>query len=235
MPPTRGTISESQKVIALCAHCLQKNRLIEKGELGVFKCGGCRMKLGSPFTYVVFDCETTGLLSSRARPHLVQLAWSVLGADGILTAERNYIVKPSGFSIPESATRVHGITDSEARRSGAPLATVIQSFLATVGRVGVRLVSHNIDFDTKVLEAECDDIGLRRQLSELPRYCTMRNTTKLCRIPRRGGGYKWPSLQELHLHLFGRRFQGGHNAMKDVQATARCFTELRRRKFVQFN
>ncbi|MGB5134457.1 MAG: hypothetical protein WBN89_04710 [Prochlorococcaceae cyanobacterium] len=52
--------------------------------------------------------------------------------------------------------------------------------------------------------------------------------TALCQLPGRYG-YKWPRLNELHRHLFGRGMGAAHNALVDVQACARCFFELQRR------
>jgi DNA polymerase III epsilon subunit-like protein len=190
--------------------------------------------LPPPFRYVVFDCETTGLPSSRAQPHLVQLAWSVHEPDGTLEAESNYIVKPVGYTIPESSTRIHGITHKHAMEVGAPLRRVLENFFATAMGDGVRLVAHNVAFDIRVLDATSGHVGLGYRLAKRPQYCTMRSTTQLCAIPKIGGGFKWPSLQELHLTLFGKRFQGAHNAISDVRAAAKCFSELRRRRHVMF-
>jgi len=233
-PLATDMLRKAQEAIIRCTHCGQRNRVFEQGALVTYMCGKCRIHLSVPFKYVVFDCETTGLPSGRSNPHLVQLAWSVIGIDGTPIAERNYIVKPNGYSIPEASTSVHGITDQQARKDGVPLSHVIESFLLAADAEGVRLVAHNIDFDTRVIGAEIEHVGFKSRFIDRPRYCTMRNTVDLCRIPRRGGGYKWPSLQELHLHLFRQHFQGGHNAMQDVQATARCFIELCRRKFVTY-
>ena len=42
----------------------------------------------------------------------------------------------------------------------------------------------------------------------------------------RGGGFKYPSLTDLHQKLFGEPFKEAHNASADVEATTRCFLEL---------
>jgi DNA polymerase III alpha subunit (gram-positive type) len=50
-----------------------------------------------------------------------------------------------------------------------------------------------------------------------------------CAIPPfRYGKYKWPKLSELHQKLFGTDFEEAHNANVDIQATAKCFWELKR-------
>ncbi len=65
-------------------------------------------------------------------------------------------------------------------------------------------------------------------LAALPTYCTMKTTVNFCRIPRYNGGYKWPTLQELHRKLFGHPHTAAHDARADVVACAKCFFELRR-------
>ena len=38
-----------------------------------------------------------------------------------------------------------------------------------------------------------------------------------------------PTLEELHISLFGAAFQSAHNALADARACAKCYFELRRR------
>ncbi|MBC7525895.1 MAG: 3'-5' exonuclease, partial [Flavobacterium sp.] len=52
-------------------------------------------------------------------------------------------------------------------------------------------------------------------------------TTNFCAIPG-PYGYKWPKLSELHYKLFQTGFEEAHNAAADIQATAKCFWELKR-------
>lgn len=224
----------SETYIIRCERCAQRNRVKESTADGVYKCAKCGVKLKSPFLYVVFDSETTGLPSGRSNPHLVQLAWSVHDSEGTVLSEKNYTIRPDGFSIPLASTRVHGITNEMALASGVPLTHVIERFLLDADVDGARLVAHNISFDAKVIGGEIAHLGVTSKFDQRPQYCTMKSTVNLCKIPRRGGGYKWPSLQELYLHLFGSYFQGGHDAMKDAQATARYFLELRRQGYVKY-
>jgi DNA polymerase III subunit epsilon len=225
------------EAIVPCPHCRQRNRVIETPSQGKHKCGKCGNQVIAPFKYVVFDCETTGLPSSKSAPHLVQLAWSLNDAEGNNLEERNYIVAPDGFSIPLSSTRIHGITDEQARKIGAPLGHVLEAFLQAADLGDTRLVAHNINFDAGIIETEVEALNINSKFSLRPRFCSMRSATNVCKIPKRGSSssYKWPSLRELHLHLFGSSFSGAHDAIKDVQATTRCFFELRRRGLVQYS
>lgn len=55
----------------------------------------------------------------------------------------------------------------------------------------------------------------------------MKSSTNICQIPRWGGrGYKWPTLTELHQHVFGCPHGGAHSAHGDVEACAKCFYEI---------
>ena len=60
------------------------------------------------------------------------------------------------------------------------------------------------------------------------KICTMKSTTNFCQIMGQYGRYKWPTLQELHTKLFGYGFENAHDAFVDVNATVKCFFELKR-------
>lgn len=61
----------------------------------------------------------------------------------------------------------------------------------------------------------------------------MKTTSDLYMIPSiiRGQKYKWPTLSEIHTHLFNEPFDDVHNALSDVRACARCYFELRKQGF----
>ena len=59
------------------------------------------------------------------------------------------------------------------------------------------------------------------------RICTMQSSTEFCAIPGPYGN-KWPKLTELYAKLFKTGFEGEHNAAADVEATIKCFWELKR-------
>jgi DNA polymerase III subunit epsilon len=59
------------------------------------------------------------------------------------------------------------------------------------------------------------------------KICTMQQTTNFCAI-NGPYGYKWPTLSELYYKLFKTSFEEAHNAAVDINATAKCFWELKR-------
>ena len=221
--------------LAQCPKCHKKNRLIEQPRVASYRCGSCHEPLANPFCYFFFDCETTGLPKSKNTPFLVQLAWEIYDADKRLLGRKDYLVRPDGYTIPRSSTSVHGITHDQALASGVPLQYAIAQLLADTNRPAIRMVAHNLQFDARIIGVEAQRAGLRFSFDGRFVYCTMINTVKVCRIPKRGGGHKWPSLLELHQHLFGSRFNEAHNARCDVRATADCFFELRKHDLLKFD
>ncbi len=185
--------------------------------------------------FLLFDCETTGLPRTRyfspddvsGWPHLVQLAWAIYDARGNSIETRTHIVKPKGFRIPADATRIHGISHSHAAKVGEDLAEVLDGFLRAASRPGITIVAHNLDYDRNIIMAEMVRLGKPLGVLELPGICTMKTTTELCEIPRPYGfGYKWPTLSELHVIVFGHAYDGAHDASCDLEACARCFFKL---------
>ncbi len=184
--------------------------------------------------YLFFDTETTGLPKSwRAPvtdlnnwPRLIQLAYLLADADGKTLAGGDYIIKPVGFTIPEDAARIHGITTERALKEGVDLKTVLLEFQAALGRAEY-LIAHNISFDEKIMGAEFLRNGLPNAIPSKKQICTMNSSTEFCAIPGPYGN-KWPKLAELHNKLFQTDFEGAHNAAADIAATAKCFWELKK-------
>ena len=63
----------------------------------------------------------------------------------------------------------------------------------------------------------------------------MKSTINYLRLPGKYGKYKNPSLTQLHMHLFGEKFDDAHDALADVVACARCFFELKDRGIIRLN
>lgn len=62
----------------------------------------------------------------------------------------------------------------------------------------------------------------------------MEEGTYYCKIPNKGGGYKWPTLNELHGFCFQKGYSPGNNARADVIAAARCFIKMKNRQTGRF-
>ncbi|HLR32475.1 MAG TPA: 3'-5' exonuclease [Fodinibius sp.] len=160
-------------------------------------------------------------------PRLVQLACLLYDENGNQAAAADYIIKPDGYTIPAKSSRVHGITNNRANEEGKPVHTVLQEFQSYLDQSSY-LVAHNINFDEKIVGAEFLRAEMPIGLNGKKKICTMKKSTNFCAIPGRYGP-KWPKLGELHKKLFGTEFKEAHNAAVDIQATAKCFWELKKR------
>jgi DNA polymerase III subunit epsilon len=189
--------------------------------------------------YLFFDTETTGLPRNwRAPvtdvdnwPRLVQLAFLYCDSDGTLLSSGDYLIKPEDFVIPSSAVQIHGISTERATLEGKPLKLVLQSFHELIADAEI-LVAHNISFDEKIVGSELIRAGMPNLLPSKRKICTMESTTDFCAI-KGPYGNKWPKLSELYGKLFGTGFEEMHNAAVDIQATAKCFWELKKRGVIR--
>ena len=183
--------------------------------------------------FLVFDTETTGIPKNWKAPvtdldnwpRLVELAWLLCEPDGRVVEQYSAIVRPEGFTIPADAARVHGITTERAIEEGEPLQSVLGTFAEAVASAGT-LVAHNMRFDEKIVGAELLRARIPSAFEGRPRQCTMLSSTTYCGLPGKYGP-KWPTLEELHVALFGVSPEVSHKAGADAAVCARCFFELR--------
>ena len=189
--------------------------------------------------YLVFDTETTGLpkrwdapiTDTENWPRCIQIAWQLHDAMGNCIEHQDYLVQPEGFNIPFDAEQIHGISTELAEQDGVPLSEVLEKFNDAMSRTKF-IVGQNVGFDVNIMGSEFYRMGVENPLQELPVLdtCT-EETAMLCQIPGgRGGKFKLPTLTELHEFLFDEPFAEAHNATADVEATARCFLELVRKR-----
>jgi len=191
--------------------------------------------------FLIFDIESTGLPKEEKDPfhypeywpRMVQIAWVLTDGETVRVRENHY-VKPEGFVIPQSAIEVHGITNEKAQSEGKPIMDVLSVFSESVALADV-LVGHNVSFDRSIVTSEFARAKQNAPILKLPYHCTMKGSTEVCKLPPKGGrrGYKWPSLSELHHHLFESDFEDAHDALADVDACMRCYLELRKQGLFQ--
>ena len=188
--------------------------------------------------YLIFDTETTGLpkrwdaplSDSENWPRCIQIAWQIHDASGELIAHQDYLIQPTGFTIPFDSEQVHGISTALAEEQGVSLSEVLEDFQAAIKGVAF-VVGHNISFDRNIMGAEFLRQGLEDPLEgkTVIDTCT-EETATLCKLAGgRGGKFKLPTLGELYVHLFQEQLEEAHNATADVEATARAFFELLRK------
>ena len=192
--------------------------------------------------FIVFDTETTGLPKSKKAsvensemwPYIVQFSWLIYDdVTDKIPKIRDYIVKlPDGMDIPEESTRIHGITTERMSSEGLSIKDVLREFTSDFLDCQM-LIAHNIEFDSKVIQAEyCRNapinwLGRHRKIE----YCTMKYGKKFTNILRpskfHNGTYqKPPKLIELHKELFKSDPNNLHNSLVDVFVCFRCFYQM---------
>ena len=222
-----------------CSHC--EHYIDEEGDCISEECETCEKDPfgaeNGPF-YLFFDTETTGVPKDWKSPitnfdnwpRIVQLAWLVYDRNGNQILKNEFIIKPGGFEIPIEASNIHGITTQYALENGVPLEDVLFQFEKHCEK-SKYLIAHNINFDSKVIGSEYLRTLSRNPVSKLEKICTMESSTNFCKIPG-SYGYKWPKLSELHIKLFGVDFEGAHDALADIEATAKCFWEMKKLELI---
>lgn len=184
--------------------------------------------------YLFFDTETTGLPKNWKAPitdlnnwpRMIQIAWILCNEDGKRIEAEDYIIKPENFKIPLDASRVHGISTEKAITEGKDLELILTKFNELVEEAEY-IVAHNISFDEKILGAELLRKNIKSDFAKKKKLCTMKSSTNYCKLSG-PYGYKWPKLSELHIKLFGEDFDEAHDASVDINATEKCFWEMRK-------
>lgn len=180
-----------------------------------------------------FDTETTGVPDKGQynnprhanTPRLVELGALLYYPNGKRYGKLEVIVKPEGFEIPKGASDVHGISTERALAEGIPLIEALDRFSRMIDLCDT-VVAHNLDYDLLVYAGEVIRLDRPNLLDSKKKVCTKDLTTNICKIPGRYGKWKWPTLQEAHVHLFGKEFSGAHGAMADIQACADVYFEV---------
>lgn len=196
---------------------------------------------------MVFDLETNGKVTKWGAPmnqvqyfpRITQLAYQVYSRSGELLKTVQSIIKPDGWTIPTVEEQIakgeknpnffveNNMSTERCEKEGKPFMDLINTeFLNDFDSCSI-IVAHNVAFDKPVLGAEFIRYSVKpltpdKKISWL---CTMQLSTKFCNLPGKYGA-KWPTLQELHVILFGEEFVGAHDAMDDVTAAAKCLFKL---------
>lgn len=184
------------------------------------------------------DTETTGKLDFKlsllhpSQPRLVQLAawlgrWSEEKQAVEHVESMNEIVQPDGWTIPDDAAAIHGITTERARTFGKPLHEVLDRFCSLVEGADEFMsagcfIAHNTAFDTRVMLGELARNGRDPALLNMLRpFCTMQSLTTRMKLPGKfRGTFKWPTLDEAYEFCFQKPIDNRekHEAMVDLLA-----------------
>ena len=199
---------------------------------------------------IVFDTETTGLPKSRTItpntihlwPFIVQFSYIIFDTDtNTMLKSYDAIVKLKPYNvISKDSIEFHGITQEISESKGINIDTVLFAFISDMRNADM-IVAHNVEFDLNMIRVELlrleqsaldVDLELRKAIFEDQTnfYCTMKESINLCKIEKensRGTYYKFPTLTELHKHLFAVEPKHLHNSYHDILCTIRCFIKMK--------
>ena len=195
---------------------------------------------------ICFDTETTGLPEKRNTsiyetskwPNIVQLSFMVYDDETKeIVEEYDEIIKiDESIDLTPKSVEIHGISRDIIRQRGIPIVDALNAFKRALNSCDL-CVGHNISFDKRLLIVEAirnkgfdstDNSYVQFQFKN--EFCTMQKSVEVCRIEKlRGDGtiyFKYPTLLELHNHLFKKIPNNAHNSKVDVLICLRCYCKL---------
>lgn len=188
-----------------------------------------------------FDTETNGLPADcqlspyepGAWPDVLQIAFQLIDPALVATQynpvvqESNlYIRQPKDFRFDKKAQAVHNITQDQLD-SGYDKEVALHIFSEAMRKAN-RVVAHNFDFDSAIIQANYYQMTMKEFYFEEKGFCTMKSQEVIDFM----GLKKWPRLSALYKKLFECDFDNAHNALNDVHALAKCYFQLVRKGII---
>ncbi len=192
----------------------------------------------------VYDTETTGFPLFKqpsnhvGQPHLVDLCIQLYSFEGEFVDEMEAMVRPYDWTIPKSASDVHGITTEMAIINGIDEREAVSKFGHMHKRASLR-VAHNCAFDDRIMR-----IAIKRYFGDAaadrfkltPTYCTATNSKPIIKLPPTEkmtktsfkNSFKTPNLAEAFKFFTGRDFEGAHRAKADTVGCAEVYFALQK-------
>jgi DNA polymerase III epsilon subunit-like protein len=174
--------------------------------------------------FLFFDTETNDLSNQFA----MSFGGFLTDDQGTILDQEYQLIKPmTDYIVNPMAARKNGLSRELCAEQGVEFQQILDIFNAWVSVSNI-VVAHNLDFDFETMSNSTWAIGAEIKRPKYA-YCTMKcGANDITRIMKKfGSKYKWPSLKELYMHLFGEDFSGAHNARTDAEACMRCYFRAR--------
>ncbi len=177
---------------------------------------------------IVFDTETTGLLSSSfvpsaMQPKIIEFAAIKLNDKFEEVSRLEFLCNP-GEKLTKKITDLTGITDKDL--GDKPNFYFYYPQLVDFFNDEKTMVAHNLIFDYRMLKLELTRIG-KQDGFPMPerKICTMHLTKPLLA--------KWLKLSHLYEHLTKKTLVNAHRAMNDVEALTDCVRILNEMEWIK--
>ena len=188
---------------------------------------------------LVIDTETNGLrkrgeTALADEPFMLQLAAALFDGERLIQSYSAFtlpVVSGVVAHIPKEQFFIDaGLTEDIILAYGVSYHTALGVLEGMASKCD-RIVAHNAAFDVPVVRAAyLRSAQTSKNFREKPKFCTMISLTNVLKIPKRTGGFKWPTLQEAYKALVHEKgFKGAHDALVDVRACAKVLFEMEKR------
>jgi DNA polymerase-3 subunit epsilon len=187
--------------------------------------------------FTAIDTETTGKHDFKlpynhpGQPFPLQIGLVSVDADRKPVHRLCLLLNPGGLwdAIDKEAFDIHGITLESCYCFGVNPARAV-FIINQIILKSETVIAHGIEHDVRVLSNLADALFMKLLIPPEKQFCTMKEFSKAgIKLPGQKWP-KWPSLEELHTHYFGKGFSGAHNALSDAEAAMRCFWEMKANK-----
>lgn len=182
---------------------------------------------------IFFDLETNGLPKDFSKdytqvenfPEILQLAWIVVNSNLSTIRKESYLIcKPDKVQLDTGSQKIHGLNLEMLNLIGTPIKKVLEKFLKDIQSCKGKIISHNFEFDSKIILAELIKNGLNERIfMQKENDCTMKSYVDLY---SREDNAKYPKLEELYFHLFAKEIPTKHNAIYDAIVCKICYEKM---------
>jgi DNA polymerase-3 subunit epsilon len=192
---------------------------------------------------LAIDLETTGVplwkrpSIEREQPHIVQFAAQLIDPESrTVRSAWDMIIAPNGWTIPEEAVAIHGITNQRAEADGVRESIAVRTYINAWSQCDA-VLGYSTAFDKRMMRIAMLRDGMSRpqieRFERKPTIDVMQLVTPACKLPPTDAmmasnqrTFKTPSLVQAALLLLGERMTEAHNATADLEVTLKLYWQL---------
>lgn len=178
------------------------------------------------------DLETIGLPSNYESPYtdlknwppIIEIAWILTDNKGQEIENNTYLLDSEGKKIPGNIAKLYNLSENNQIIESSNKIEIFKK-LAEIINQSDALISHNVSFIKKVIQAEFKRKKIDSNIHKINTICTMNLSTFYCKLPGKYG-YKYPKLRELYKCVFSVNLLNHRYSKVKVEACKNSFFEL---------